>query len=144
MCKRKRWLVAVCAAGLYALSMLLPTAAPFNPESNNTTYPGYVAFRAWKVVLDWSPGELDCWLLGTAWLANPAIWLAVVLVATGRWRTAMVAAGCGFVLGLVVLPRFYPIVSGFPGYWAWIGSAALLLVASLYSHLASRERLSGC
>ena len=142
MCKRGRYLVAVSTAGLYAASMLLPAVAPFNPEFSNTTYPGYVAFRAWKVVLDWAPGELEWWLLGAAWLANPAIWLAVVLVATGRWRAAMVAAGCGFALGLVVLPRFYPIVSGLPGYWAWIGSAGLLFAAGLFCHLASRERVS--
>jgi hypothetical protein len=137
-----RWVVVALAAVFYAASLLLPTATPFNPDFSDTTYPGYVAFGAWKVVLDWAPSKIDWWLLGGAWFANPAIWLAIIFVAANYWRVAAAAACCGLLLGLVVLPRYHPIVAGLPGYWAWLSSAGILLAASVYSVGRSR-RTSG-
>jgi hypothetical protein len=138
-----RWLVAGLAAVFYGASLLLPTAAPFNPGFSDTTYPGYAAFGAWRVVRHWEHSNIDWWLLGGAWFANPAIWLGIVFVTAKHWRAAAATAGCGLLLGLVVLPRYYSIVSGLPGYWVWLGSAGLLVSASICSLMRRPGRTSG-
>jgi hypothetical protein len=138
-----RPLVLVCGGGLYAASLVLPTAAPFNPAFSATTYPGYVAFGAWKVIFDWKPSGIDWWLLCVAWFANPAIWCALAFVAGGHWRAAGIAAACGLLLGLVLLPSYHPIVAALPGYWAWIGSAALVCAASAFVVASESRRTSG-
>jgi hypothetical protein len=126
------WVVAVIGAALYAAALDLPTYCPFNPQFSDTTYPGADAFRVgWVALTAWEPGEVDFWLLSSAWLGNPAIWAAVIAAGCGRWRVAGVGAGCGLVLCLSVLPRFGGMVAGHPGFWAWSGSAAFLLVASV-------------
>lgn len=129
--RRSRWAVACCAAAVYGAALLLPTAAPFNAAYSTTTYPGYDAFRLWKVLFLWEPGSIDWWVLSLGWLANPAIWIAIALTAAGRPRPAGVAAGCGLVLGLAPLPWYFPMVAGLPGYWAWVGSAGLVLAAGV-------------
>jgi len=74
--------------------------------------------------------SIDWWLLVAAWLANPAIWIALIFFVDECWRMARVTAGCGLALGLAVLPRYYLVVGFLPGYWFWLGSAALILTAS--------------
>jgi hypothetical protein len=144
MSKAPRLLVAACAAGLYAACLVLPAAAPFNPNFNGATYPGYVALGAWKARLYWEPWDIDWWILGTAWFANPAIWFAIAFVLGGHWRAAGIAGGCGLLLSLVVLPRFYEIVAGLPGYWTWVGSAGLLLASSAYTLGRKARRTRRC
>jgi hypothetical protein len=131
---RDKWFrlaVAASAGAMYVAALFLPAVAPFNPSFSNATVPGYTAFRAWVVFIEWEPGRLDWWVLGLAWLANPAIWAAIVLIAVGCRRAAGVAAACGVTLGLVPLPWGYSSIGGLPGYWMWIGSAGLVLAASL-------------
>ena len=54
------------------------------------------------------------------------------MAAAGRCQAGGIAAACGLLLVLVVLPRYYLIVAGLPGYWAWAGSAALLPAGNAY------------
>jgi hypothetical protein len=79
-------------------------------------------------------------VLAVAWLANPAVWLAVGCAAAGRWRAGGVAAGCGLLLALLPLPWYRSDVAGLPGYWVWAGSAALLLAASAFNVARGRGR----
>jgi hypothetical protein len=116
---------------MYVAALFLPTVAPFNPAFSTTTYPGYVAFRMWKVLVEWVPEDIHWWVISLAWLANPAIWIAIVLTAAGFRRGAGAFAGCGLVLGFVPLPCGYSALGELPGYWAWVGSAGLLMAASL-------------
>lgn len=133
MNKRWREVVVWFGVGLYLASLLLPTAAPFNPEFSDTTYAGWVAFRiGLGALLALEPFRLDWWLLGGAWLANPAIWLSIVLLAYGHCREAAKAAGCGLILSLLILPKGYVTVGGLPGYWVWVSSAALLFAGSAF------------
>ena len=130
--------------GTHVASFVLPTAAPFNPEFSDTTYTGYVAFGTWKVLLDWQPWDIDWWVLGGCWFANPAVWLAIAFILVGWWRAGAIAAGCGLLLGLVVLPRYHPIIAGLPGYWAWVGSAVVLLTPSVYMVAREFRRTKRC
>lgn len=130
----KRWhlMAAAGSAVLYAAALLLPTAAPFNPEFSDTTYPGYVAFETcWRILLAWESWEFEWWLLSGAWFANPAIWLATTFVALRRWRDGAIAGGCGLLLSLMVLPMYGAIIVGLPGFWAWIGSSGFLLAVTV-------------
>jgi hypothetical protein len=83
------------------------------------------------VLLERKPGDLNWWVLGLAWLVNPAIWAAITLTVAGRRRAAGAAAGCGMVLALVTLPWYFSGVAGLPGYWAWVGSAGVVLAAAV-------------
>ncbi|HEY1376298.1 MAG TPA: hypothetical protein VGF55_05865 [Gemmataceae bacterium] len=84
----------------------------------------------WRAVTSWMPAEPEWWVLVAAWFANPAIWVAILAAGCGRWRMAQVAAGCGLALSLPVLTRYGGMVGGYPGYWAWVGSAVIVAVAS--------------
>ena len=132
--------VPASGASLYAVCLALPTYSPFNSEFSDTVYSGADAFRCgWRMLIAWEPAEPDWWVLSAAWLANPVTCFAVVMAAAGRWRVAAIAAGCGMVLCLVVLPRFGGMVIAHPGFWAWSGSAVLILVGSSLA-LGRRER----
>jgi hypothetical protein len=117
---------------MYAVALALPTYHVFNPRFSNTTYAGADAFRVgWRSLTAYEWREADFWLLSAAWLANPAIWVAIFAVGCGWWRAAGVSAGGGLLLCLSVLPRFNGMVAEHPGFWAWSASAAFLLVASV-------------
>jgi hypothetical protein len=131
MRKRRRIIVVVLSTALYGASIVLPAAAPFNPTFSTTTYSGYDAFELGRRIwFHFEPDDIDCWLVGAAWLANPATWLTIILVALGRWRPAFIAGVFSLSLALIVLPWCYPTVAGLPGYWAWIASPSLLVAAA--------------
>jgi hypothetical protein len=139
--REAREFVAGTAAVLYALALIMPTYHVFNPRISNATNPGIDAFRiGWRALTAGEWGEPDLWLLSAAWLANPAIWVAEVAVACGWWRVAGLGAGCGLLLCLTVLLRFGEMVTGHPGFWAWSGSAAFLLVASVLAAYRGNRR----
>src|SRR6516164_5890203 len=130
MGKRRRIAIVALSAALYGASFLLPTAPPFNPKLSSTPCPGYYAFElGTRALLDFVPADIDCWLVGAAWFSNPATWLTIILVAIGRWRAGFIAGVLSLVLGLAVLPRYYLMIAGLPGYWAWIASPTLLAAA---------------
>jgi len=70
--------------------------------------------------------------LAVAWMANPAIWLAIGSVALGFRRIAMVAAGIGCALCLSVLPRWGGELVQYPAYWCWWGSSVTALLVALF------------
>ena len=128
---KSRNAVVAVAVALYASSLALPTAAPFNPQFSDTVYPGWHAFQGgWRALVAFEPSEPDWWVLGGAWLVNPLVWVAGVATLAARRRAAGVAAWAGVALCLPVLLRFGGIIAGHPGYWCWLVSAALLAVGS--------------
>jgi hypothetical protein len=111
-----RWVIAGVAAVFYVASLVLPCANPFNSPSG-TTYSGVEAFRVgWRAVTVWEPSDADWFVLSAAWLANPAIWVAVAAAHLDRWRIAAMAAGCALLLCASVLFQFGELVAGQPGF----------------------------
>lgn len=128
---RSRTTVVAVAAALWAASLVLPTAAPFNPQFSDTVYPGWHAFQGgWRALVAFEPNEPDWWVLGGAWLVNPLVWVASVAILAGRRRAARGMACAGVALALPALLRFSGIIAAHPGYWCWLGAAALLAVGS--------------
>lgn len=130
---RVRWLVVGGGSVLYAAALAMPTYRSIVNSSDPPIYPGLAAFLiGLRFLIRWEPTDAWFWVLSAAWLANPAIWISLIAAACGRWRTAGIAAGCGLALCLQVLPWFGAIVAGYPGYWTWCGTAALVVGASLW------------
>jgi hypothetical protein len=119
------------AAALYAASLALPTAAPFNPRFSGTVYPGWDAFQTgWWALVAFEPNEPDWWVLGGAWLVNPLVWVAAVATLAGRRRAAGWLAWAAVSLCLPALVQFGGMIAGQPGYWCWLASAVLLAAGS--------------
>ena len=128
---RARTAVVAVAAILYAASLLLPTAAPFNPRFSTTVYPGWHAFEGgWRALVAFEPGEPDWWVYAGACVVNPLAWVAAVATLAGRRRAAGAAAWAGVALALPVLFRLGGVIANHPGYWCWVGAVALLAVGS--------------
>jgi hypothetical protein len=135
--------VAIVAALLYAVSFLLPTASMFDAQGQPAPYLGWEAFQAgWRALLDFEPSEGPSWALAAAWLANPLIWVAVATMIAGRQRTCRAVALVAVLLCLPVLAWFSGAILWHPGYWVWVGSAAILLVSS-WLHWAPRAVARG-
>ena len=77
------------------------------------------------------------------WLANPVLWLGLVLYITGQRRWAMWAGSLALGLGLLVLPFVWDQVRHYPGYWVWLGSLASLLVGSLVCRVVAGPAVEG-
>ena len=129
---RHRVIAVGVPAILYGMSMILPVGG------SNTfptfTEPGYVAFEAGMEAIDrhdlgWHRKRVE---LIAAWLANPAIWIALVCLAYGRRRAALLAAGAGSVLAMSVLPTWLRFLIDYPGYWFWWGSAVAAVLTALF------------
>jgi hypothetical protein len=133
-------LAAVIGGGAYLAALLLPVATIFF-LGGIVPFPGYMGFQVqWECLTSTDPQwDRDRVLAACSWFANPAIWIALVCLVIGWWRAAGLSGAAGLILCLVALPLFCGdrVVSG-PGYWAWLGSAALPLVWG--SVAAVRER----
>ena len=126
---RLRWLIAGTGAALYAVSFALPVMGPIL-RSAPAPYSGAEAFQwGWECLKEWDPAETRWWVGTAAWLANPAIWIAVIVAGLGRWRIGALAGFYGLALCLVPLSSLSDMVVGYPAYWTWIASAAFLFVA---------------
>ena len=135
-----RYGIAGVAAAIYAVSLALPTAAPFNPQFSTTTYNGLDALQtSGQSLMAGEFAERDWWVMSAVFLANPAIWVAIIAAWRGYWWIGTAAAGSAVNLALLVLPHYGGIVMSLPGYWTWLGSAAFLLVACVWK--ARREWL---
>jgi hypothetical protein len=132
-----RSMVVTCGGVLYLLALLLPTAeVTVFDKSVPNKFAGYEAFElGWKALTAWDKWNADRAILAAAWLANPAIWAALVCVARGWRRWTMLAASLGLALALIALPRWYSKVASQPGYWVWLGSAVVPLIASMLASL---------
>jgi hypothetical protein len=128
-------------AAIYAASLLLPAVGPFRPEFSDTVYSGSDAFLVgWKALCTWEPRDPDWWLLSSAWLSNPVLWASMLMAACGQWRAAMIAAACSLALGLLLLPRYYAVLAGQPGYWAWLVSILVTLTGNIAVLALQRSR----
>ena len=94
---------------------------------------GYEAFRGGP-----SGGG---WADGAAWCANPVLWAGCLLLAARRWRLTALAGCLALVLGsamlLAVVINYaradirWSVADYRVGYWLWLGSMALLVLAAL-------------
>ena len=134
----------VGGAGLYLAAFFLSAANPYYgpPDPRYQPWPGYTVFRlGWVLITKW---EKDDPFVGmqlvvvTAWMANPAIWLAIGAVSCRRWWWTRLFAGVGLALALapLVLPQFADALAGQPGYWMWAASAALLFAIGWHARTA--------
>ena len=118
--------------GLYVASLLLPATGPIW-SGDTTTHNGWEAFEVgYGAIIDleeWFPGRV---LLIAGWLANPAIWTAIVCLALGWRRMAAVTASVGCLLTLCVLPDWWQLVVDHPAYWFWWGSSVAALLCALF------------
>src|SRR5262245_55023011 len=148
---RVHWLVALGSAALYVASLFLPVAPPFkyglvvdggSPRVIVPTQPGYIAFRESLKFLDyWDPLDSQWWALGAPWLANPAIWLGIILMAAGFWRSSAITGGCALILALLALTQFEARIGSHVGYRAWTCSAGILFSCGVTGTvLGRRER----
>ena len=126
------WVLYILSLASYALSFLLPAFEIVVEGQHDTSY-GYDAFLV-ALAAAWQP-ILGGLLSFVVWLANPAYWAGAVFFARGRyWRSAAasIAAlvlGCHFVFAPLILV----------GYFVWLGSMALLAVASAVSLVRERQ-----
>lgn len=133
----RRLIAVVVPTGIFGLAFLLPVAKLMNAKPWLGSVSGYEAFqmgyRAW-----FSP-EMEDWnltraLIAGAWLANFAIPAAVLSLAFGVRRIAIIAGVTGVLLTLCPLPDFWELILHQPGYWCWTGSAVAAILASLLLH----------
>ena len=123
--------VVAVAVALYAASLALPTAAPFNAHFSDTVYSGWHAFQGgWRALVAIEPGEPDWWVICGAWLVNALVWVAAFGTLVGRRRVAVWSAWAAVALCLPALVQFGGIIAGHPGYWCWLASAVLLAAGS--------------
>src|SRR5262245_42099038 len=121
--------IAVCGA-VYCAAFWLPATLT---KAGDESLSGFSAYRfAWA-------------FRDERWLANPATWLAALLLAWRMWAWAALFALVGFGIAVSSAVRVglgeWNDTHG-SGYWLWTGSMALLFVASLagYCGFVPRER----
>jgi len=125
---------------LYGISFLLPVTG--RPQHNTIVdfYSGLGSSAGWNVIgvlYGYEVfGQLAIGVICPSptwvWFANPALWIGVILLATGKWRIAWIA-GC-FALLLGIWAGGYIIYHGrdmhlYIGYYIWLGSIGLLALS---------------
>jgi hypothetical protein len=133
MSRARRVIAVSVPLGLYLVSLILPATGSFVVGSD-TRYSGFeafeVGFRAtFLLEQGWPIERIE---MAAAWLANPAIWLAIASLALAQRRIVTIAAGVGCVLCLSVLPRWGEELVRYPAYWCWWGSSVAALVSGLF------------
>jgi uncharacterized membrane-anchored protein len=135
-------IVAVAASLLLFLARLLLDAfyidRPDNPRAWSLGFG--LLLVGWLAVLDGVP----------AWLANPAVLCAWILLLIGFRRAALVSAGLALALALSFLrchqvltdsAGTYSRITGYgPGYWLWVSSMAAALVGGIVDLATVRRR----
>jgi len=118
------------ALAIYAVSFLLP-AYEDRYDNRLVVHPGWSAFL-----------QAMLWL-EVAWLANPAFWTAVILVVRGRPRLAFASAASGALLAARFLVDQKGIDSLRVGYYVWLASMIVLIVAAVFTwgELSDRRKL---
>jgi hypothetical protein len=108
----RRWL-GWCAAVLVPYAVSFPLTAC--ELGSGKPVPGYTAFM------------LALPVMMASWLANPALWLGVLLLGIGARRGALVSGVLAALLALSTI-AYFPLISLREGYYLWLGSALLLTV----------------
>lgn len=123
--------------GVYATSFFVPTIY----DGRNGLSAFLTGWDSVAIAIGWhSLGRSNAdsvaqtqgeWTGAVAWFANPAIWLAIVLLALGKHLYAGFSAAIALSLAsYMMLHEHWGLLAPCPGYWCWAGSAALLLLAS--------------
>jgi hypothetical protein len=126
------WVLYFVSLAFYAVSFLLPAFEIVVEGQHDASY-GYDAFLV-ALAAAWQP-MLGGLLSFVVWLANPAYWAGAVFFGRGRyWRSAAasiaaVVLGCHFVFAPLILV----------GYFVWLGSMALLALASSVRLVRERQ-----
>jgi hypothetical protein len=142
----KSLVLLLLCGGLYGSAFLLPTVNPYNWATGWGPSPGLTAFRVGFTALTDAGGwDSERCLVAASWLANPVFWVGILCGAARQWRWAGWLGALSGVLALVVLPRYAALVADQPGYWLWVGSAAVLAGGSglLAFGVVNGRRLEG-
>jgi hypothetical protein len=101
---------------------------------------GHQAFHG-SLFRDWA---------GVAWFANPVLWVGYLLFVARRWRWAALAGAVALVLGsaMVIIavvgdPKAdlrWSVADYRVGYWLWLGSMALLVLAAVVARRVSQNQ----
>jgi hypothetical protein len=126
---RSARILYVLAFTAYAVSFLLPAFVVITRGVPDEGHFGFEAFYLSLVTVNFV-GEQAL----TLWLANPAFWVASVLVLARKAGLAAFFAGLAFFLGMWCIGDGVLV-----GYYVWLGSFALLFIGTL-CELASDER----
>lgn len=123
------------SVGMYLLACFLPVL--------NTEYKDYRGW--WLLAFGWS----GVFILQFAWLANPLLWGAWILILARRWGLAMILGILAFFVGLNTftvsgIPPFPPAVSSIPvsglgiGAYVWFGSIIAIITSAAIYEVARR------
>ena len=134
---RSRYALAAVVLLLYAVSLFLPAV----DVGENRPIPGWTAAAyGYLALVSGQP----------AWLANPALLIALLFLIRRRWKRAAIAGMLAVVLMLGTLasvgpkpdrhtaavPEFHLAISGFrPGYFCWLASGVALAAGSWTRHI---------
>src|SRR5687767_11667824 len=111
--KRKRWWLVGAAAASYTAAFFLPVARVYDSEG---VLIGHEAFRMiWEGIFQPGPAS-DRWIGIGVWLANPATWMALLLVLFGRWRAARAVSAVGVLSGGLAA-WYFPFLLNESGFW---------------------------
>lgn len=131
--KYARRLIAVAVpAVLYVAAMFMPNVA-FSTLCYHTPFivgHRYV-FECYQFFFLYTRRDVSdiCYLAG--WIANPLLVLAIIFIATGWRRMAMICAGvaCSFAIALFCNGSW---VLLFPAYWFWSASMIAALLSARF------------
>jgi hypothetical protein len=127
----KRWFIVGVAAFLYLLSFALPVLEPLKPDSPRTGAFGWEAFQiGWMALVSFEVTDLDWWIFGTVWLANPAIWLSILCIMRRTWKLSLLSSGMAILISIPAPFQGASFIDSLPGYWTWLSSSVFLFVAS--------------
>lgn len=142
---QSRYGLAALVLLLYVVSLLLPAV---DIGKNETVSGGIAVAYGYVALLGGQP----------AWLANPALLIALVFLIRRRWNRAAIAGALAVILMLGTLasvgPRpdrqtgpvfeFHLAILGFgPGYFCWLASGVALAAGSWGRHIqCASERSS--
>ncbi|MCY3019360.1 MAG: hypothetical protein NTW87_10095 [Planctomycetota bacterium] len=137
-----RWAVVVILL-VYGIAFLLPLEG-----SERGHYAYRICFeKSVNLTFRYGTDSGSAIALALPWSANPALWVGLSFLITGRWFAASVSALLALFFGLSI--KLYCLSEGSyglfedaassPAYYTWLGSMALLLVAGLLG-----DRLARC
>ncbi len=137
-----RVVIYALAVAAYVVSLFLPAVGVSVLGPPSTLY-GCEAFtaslRSFPDVLKDFPSDLFSLCACVAWLANPVLWVGMILVAWRRYGSGCMAGAMAVALAM---PIWLEIDEVYAGYYLWVLSMALLMLAAGAGWLAERREAS--
>lgn len=140
-----RYAVVVFILVLYAVSFALPLRVVHTPVDPHVAQ--YLTLTAPQTFLGMFEGDYalaittifpeSIWprVLAAAWFANPLLWLALICLAWGKFRSAVWLGAAATILALLVLPAWFSWygTSEVPhaAYWTWLACMPLTAVTGI-------------